>query len=176
MRLEPGMMIRFTYKHYSVDDQTGDKFKEVLVLNPKFNNKVHAIDLKRVSPAERWVLEQLIDPKQKNIPSRHPFVNSIKRRIGDFHQSVKNPTTFYSLFVKPFLKDKDAYRTYFPERMINPSEIKGETIGGKKINKNPMGGGPKPPPAPMTPRVAAMGKPLSPIDVMAQNARNRGLK
>jgi hypothetical protein len=174
MRFEPGSIIRFTYKHQDVDASTGDKFKEVLVLNPNWNNKLHAIDLKRLSPAEREVLEAVLDPEQKDKPHRIPLVNDIKRRMDPI-EMIRNPVAFYTKFVKPFLRSKDAYRQYIPSLMSGITKIKDASIKtGKKPVANPLFG--QKPGQTQTQQPTAQPKPLTAIDVMKQNAANRGLK
>ena len=174
MKYKPGQMIRFTYNHQSKDAQTGDKFKEILVLHPFWQNKVHGIDLKRLSPAERKVLELILDPDEKDVPSRIPLVNNIKARMDPIEE-IQNPMTFYTKFVKPFMNGKDAYRTYVPNLMMNVTVLKDFSIAtGKKPVRDPMLNQPlfgkKPEPA----KQDTTG--MSPIDIMAQNSKNRGLK
>lgn len=175
MKFKPGQMIRFTYNHQSRDDATGDKFKEILVLHPFWNNKVHGIDLKRLSPAERKVLELVLDPEQKDIPSKIPLVNNIKARMDPI-EDIHNPMNFYTKFVKPFLNGKDAYRTYVPRNMMSVTVLNDFSIAtGKKPVRNPLFG-PKQEPTQQPGAQQQSTAGMSPIDVMQQNARNRGLK
>lgn len=171
MIFKPGTMIRFTYKHQAVDAATGDKFKEILVLHPHWQNKVHGVDLKRLSPAERKVLELVLDPAQKDIPSNIPLVNNIKSRMDPI-KDIHNPMMFYTKFVKPFLNGKDAYRTYVPHNMSSVTVLKDFSIAtGKPINKNPLFGQ-KPVQSTTPEKPSTTG--MSPIDVMAQAAKNKG--
>jgi hypothetical protein len=166
-----GQIVRFTYEHQDVDASTGDKFKEVLVLHPNWNHKVHAIDLKRLTPAERKVLELVLDPELADKPSPIPLVNDIRRRMDPI-QLIKNPVAFYTRFVKPFLRGKDAYRQYLPQRMRSATIVKGAKIAtGKRPVQKPLFG---PKPEPTAP--AEKPKAMTPIDIMAQNAAKRGLK
>jgi hypothetical protein len=89
-----------------VDASTGDKFKEVFVLTPLWQNKMHGLDLKRCTPAEREVLEAILDPDLKDKPHRIPLVNDIKRRMDPI-ELIRNPVVFYTKFVKPFMRKKD---------------------------------------------------------------------
>lgn len=173
MRFEPGDIIRFTYKHQTVDDSTGDKFKEVLVLHPNWNNKVHGLDLKRLSPAERAVIEAVLDPEQLDKPHRIPLVNDIKRKMNPL-ELIKNPVAFYTKFIKPFLRGKDAYRTYIPHNMTAITKVLGASIKtGKKPVDKPLFGQKKEPAAPTEPgRSPTAG--MSPADIMAQATKNRG--
>ena len=172
MIFKPGQMIRFTYKHQDVDVATGDKFKEILVLHPKWQNKVHGVDLKRLSPAERKVLELVLDPEQEDVPSNIPLVNNIKARMDPI-KDIHNPVTFYTKFVRPFLNGKDAYRTYIPHNMSTVTVLKDFSIAtGKPINRNPLFGQ-KPMQTQQTPEKPSTTG-MSPIDVMAQAAKNKG--
>ncbi|OGR24991.1 MAG: hypothetical protein A2139_14885 [Desulfobacca sp. RBG_16_60_12] len=168
MNFTPGQIIRFSYQHESVDANTGDKFKEVLVLNPLYANKMHAIDLKRLSPAQRAVLEAVLDPEGANKPHRIPLVNDIRRRMDPI-QLIRNPVAFYSRFLKPFLNRTDAYRQYIPKRMTSITVVKDATIStGKAPNKHPLF-----PPKPQTlpgyaTTVKGLQTPGTPIDIMKQ--------
>ncbi|MHA2045170.1 MAG: hypothetical protein ACW99G_10265, partial [Candidatus Thorarchaeota archaeon] len=95
---EAGSTIRFTYNSVS----SGDRFKEVLVLHPNWNGKVHAIDLKRLTAAEREVLNAVLDPKQKGKTHKLPLVNDILTRM-DPTELIRSPTSFYNQLVKQFL-------------------------------------------------------------------------
>ena len=167
MRFEPGMVIKFTYDHQDVDASTDGKFKEVLVLNPNWNNKLHGIDLKRLSPAERTVLEAILDPERRDEVHRLPLVNDIKRRLDPILM-IRQPIVFYTKFVKPFLRQKDAYRQYIPKRMTAITVVRGAKIStGKKPPEGTPLFGPKPTtgavePTPPTP------VPATPIDIMKQ--------
>jgi hypothetical protein len=171
MVFKPGQIVRFTYKHQTVDASTGDPHKEVLVLHPNWQNKVHGIDLKRLSPAEREVLEAVLDPEQKDKPHRLPLVNDIRRKM-DAIELIKNPMIFYTKFIKPFLRRTDAYRTYVPRLMTGITTVKDASIRtGKKPVERPLFG-PKPVLRPgQTPQTP---KALTPIDIMAQNAAKKG--
>jgi hypothetical protein len=174
MKFEPGDIIRFTYQHQDVDASTGDKFKEVLVLHPFWGNKIHGIDLKRLSPAERTVLEAILDPEQADKPHRLPMVNDIRRKMDPI-SLIRNPMVFYTRFVKPFLRHKDAYRTYIPRLMSGITKVRGASVKtGKKPIENPLFG-PKPGQQ-QAQQPAAQPKAKTPIDIMQQNAKNKGLK
>jgi len=145
IKIDPGQIIRFTYHHRAeeVDEDTGDKYKEVLVLHPNWHHKVHGIDLKRLTEAERDVLYAILDEKTvKDIktrkkPHRFPLVNDIVRRMDPL-QEIKNPVAFYTRFVKVFLRNKDAYRTYFPVRMSAIQIVKASDVRGKVTNPKPL--------------------------------------
>lgn len=115
---EAGSTIRFTYQSGS----SSDRFKEIMVLHPNWNGKVHAIDLKRLTEAEREVLHAVMDPKQKGKTHRLPLVNDILRRM-DPTELIRVPTSFYNQLVKQFLNNKDAYRTYHTSKMTGIQKI-----------------------------------------------------
>jgi len=119
-RLRVGMHCQFSYNHAEVDEFTGPKFKEVFILNPNWKGKVHGIDLKRITEAEREVLWTIFDPKNMDIKGEHriPLVNDILRRMNP-RKEVRNPIHFYHIFVKQFLRGKDAYRQYWANRISN---------------------------------------------------------
>ena len=168
----PGDIIRFTYKHQSVDDQTGDPNKEVLVLSFGYQNKLHGVDLKRLAPRERKILEFLLDPEMKNAQSNIALVNMIRKRMNPIEE-IGNPMTFYANFIKKFLNGKDAYRVYIPKLMSGVSKIKNAKIGtGKKPTDKPLFGQV---PNPVV-KTGAPPAPLTAIDVMKQNAAKKGLK
>lgn len=139
-----GQIIRFTYSHppQGIDEHTGDRFKEVLVLHPNWQRKVHAVDLKRLTLAEREVLHEVLDPATRESVkagkrSRIPLVNDIVTRMNPLEE-IKNPVSFYSRFIKVFLRNKDAYRQYHPERMSRVTVVKESDVTGKVINPNPL--------------------------------------
>lgn len=140
---KPGQVVKFSYKHRSpVDSESGDSHKEVLILHPNWVGKVHGIDLKRLSPAEREVLRAVMDPKAREKTHRLPLVNDIVRKM-DVLKEIRNPVPFYSKFVKPFLRNKDAYRTYYQSAMIGITVIDEITAVQKPENTKPLFG-PKP--------------------------------
>ena len=173
MKFNPGDIIRFTYSHQSVDDHTGPPEKEVLVLHPNWHNKVQGIDLKRLDPAQRKVLEYLLDPEMKNKPSKIPLINRV-REMMDPVEEIKNPQQFYSRFVKPFLKrtQADAYRQYIPKLMKNPTRLRKAQIStGRPATENPLFG--QKPDTLAKPQAPEPPKPLTPADVMKANQSQR---
>jgi hypothetical protein len=152
MEFKPGQIIRFEYNHKVIDQDTGEKFKEVLVLHPRWRKKMHGIDLKRLTPAEREVLEAILDTKAKSKPQDIPLVRDILARM-DPVRDIRNPMNFYSKFVKGFIRDKDVYRQYFSNLMINPIIVKKQprlpaNNGWKGFKKRTPFGGPKKPTGP----------------------------
>jgi hypothetical protein len=172
MILKPGGIYRFTYNHLVTDEDSGDRFKEVWVLNPSWQRKVHAIDLKRLTAAEREVLSAIMDPETKKTTHRLPLVNDVVRRMDPITE-ITNPMTFYGKFVKVFLRNKDAYRTYHPERMLNVTEVK-DSVAGKTYNPKPLfrkPESPKPPEAPKKELSAA--EKMANIRAVAQRAAKK---
>lgn len=98
-----------------------DPSKEVFVLHPMWNNKVHGLDLKRITPAEQGVLRAIMNPdvvaKVKagqwpidNVPN-YQLIRDVCLRL-DPTELIKSPLAFYQRFVKPFIRDKDVYRQF----------------------------------------------------------------
>lgn len=145
-----GQFIRFLYNRppQDLDEFSGDKHKEIFVLNPQWLGEVHGIDLKRLTVAEREVLATVFDPTRAQrvkgtvasrppSPGIKPLVDDILRRM-DPRQEILNPMSFYQKFVKPFLKQKDAYRRYKPTRMQNITVSRQSTVLGQVQNPKPL--------------------------------------
>ena len=137
IKFNPGQVIRFTYNHKQLDEDSGDRFKEVFVLNPLWRGKMHGIDMKRLTQAERTVLTAVFDPKTKKGMHRIPMVNDILRRMNPLEE-VKNPMSFYQKFVKVFLRSKDAYRMYESPKMLNVTIVKQTSVLGGVANPKPL--------------------------------------
>jgi hypothetical protein len=183
IKIDPGEIIRFTYQHppEGVDEDTGDRYKEVLVLHPHWHGRLHGIDLKRLTEAERDVLYAILDEKQVAAakagkkPHKFPLVNDILRRMDPL-QEIKNPVGFYTRFVKVFLKNKDAYRTYTPVKMSAVTIVKQSDVRGRITNPKPLFHGveskpspPKQPTAPTQPTAPKQGQ--SRLDLIRQRAQ-----
>lgn len=167
-KYQPGDIVRFTYDHQDVDDHTGGKYKLVLILNPKWHNKVHAIDLDRMSPVERGLVQAVLDPDTYHRPHPNPMVNAIRQRLDPL-QLISNPLAFYTRFLRPFIHQRqiDIYRQYIPHRMHDETVVKRMTISGKPKVSHPLNFLPKPdrPDQPKTP--------LTPIDAMKAGQQKR---
>lgn len=139
MKYLPGQVLRFTYRVHTgaMPGEPGDDFKEILVLHPNWLGKLHGIDLKRLTSAERETLDAIFNPEQKGKSHRFPLVNDILRRMDPITE-VKNPVSFYSKFVKVFLRNKDAYRTYYTTSMLNVTIASQTSVVGKVINPTPL--------------------------------------
>lgn len=124
-----------------------DPNKEILVLHPNWNNKVHGIDLKRITPAEQQVLRSIMDPKVKaqidggtwpaeGAPA-YPLIRDILSRM-DPAELIKNPLAFYQRLVKPFIRNKDCYRQFWPNYMYGVKVIQESHVQGSLINPKPL--------------------------------------
>lgn len=139
---KPGDVVRFTYAHLAEDEASGDQFKEVFVLNPEWDGEMHGIDLKRLTEAQRLVVQMVMDPAvyqnvKRGKNTKIVLVNDICRRMNPLEE-IKNPQSFYYKFVKRFLKDIDAYRRYDKRNMsamsiVHISEVKGQAINPKSV-------------------------------------------
>jgi hypothetical protein len=124
-----------------------DANKEVFILHPNWNGKMHAIDLGRVTPAEIQVLHAIMDPNVKSqvdagvwpvegVPN-YPLVRDILRRM-DPVQLINNPLAFYQMMVKPFIRNKDCYRQYWPQFVLGLQVIAETHVNGPMINPKPL--------------------------------------
>lgn len=151
---QPGQFIRFTYMVHrapvrpgSIAPPPSDPRKEVMVLNPNWNGKMHGIDLRRVTPAEVQVLRAIMDPKNKQafdqtgqLPQgapTYPLIIDVFRRM-DPQQLIRNPLAFYGQFVKPFIRDKDCYRQYWHQYMSGIQVIRESQVRGAVFNPKPL--------------------------------------
>lgn len=124
-----------------------DPSKYVLVLNPNYHNQVHAIDLKRLTPAQVQTLRAVFDPKVKEQVDQgkwpaegappYPLVRDILRRM-DPVEAVKNPVLAYQTLVKPFLGGADAYRKYRTQWMFSAKVVEESHVQGQVVNPRPL--------------------------------------
>jgi hypothetical protein len=162
-RFKAGQVVKFTYRDISMTDPNM-RFKEVLVLHPSWQGKVHALDLKRMTPAEREVIFEIMNPENKGKPHRIPLVADILRRM-DPVEDIKNPVSFYGKFVKPFLRTAgDVYRQYYPMKMSGVIVVKQTKVQGPVINPKPLFHGtetkaPQKPTAPTATKPKVSGQP-----------------
>jgi hypothetical protein len=131
--IKAGSFIRFTYSGLKSED----KNKEILVLHPNWLGEVHGLDLKRITPAERKVLEAILDPETKNKQHPYPLVNDILRRMDPIAE-LKNPLSAYHKLIKPFIRDKNCYRRYKISLMSATQVIKKSAMEGHVINPKPL--------------------------------------
>lgn len=159
-RFEAGQFITFTYNPPAKDVrqraglQTApikDKAKEILVLHPNWHGKVHGIDLKNLTPAEGQVLRAIMDPETKRkidggewpvagVPP-YPLIRDILTRL-DPVELIKNPLAFYQQLIKPFIRDKDCYRQYWPHYVYGVKVVAESHVQGAVTNPKPLFGKP----------------------------------
>lgn len=130
---QAGSFIRFTYS----GAHSEDRFKEVLVLNPDWRGELHGLDLKRITPAERKVLEAIMDPNTKAGSHPYPLVNDILRRMNPVDE-IHNPLSAYHKLFKPFIRDKDCYRRYKITLISGVQVMQKSAMEGHVINPRPL--------------------------------------
>lgn len=124
-----------------------DKSKQILVLHPNWQGKVHGIDLSRITPAEVQTLKAVMDPNVKaqidagkwpveGAPP-YPLVRDILKRMDPI-ELIKNPLAFYQRLIKPFIRNKDCYRLYFPQFISGVQVIKESSVQGQVMNPKPL--------------------------------------
>lgn len=124
-----------------------DKSKEAFILHPNWNNKVHAVDTGRITPAEIQVLQAVMDPNVKaqvdtgvwpieGVPA-YPLIRDILRRM-DPAELIKNPLAFYTRLIKPFIRATDCYRQYWPNYMSGLTVIAESQVKGPMTNPKPL--------------------------------------
>lgn len=124
-----------------------DPSKSILVLHPGYHNKVHGIDLTRITPAEVQTLKAIFDPKVKAAVDRgewpvegappYPLVRDILRRMEPL-EAVKNPVLAYQTLVKPFIRQKDCYRQYWQQWMFSARVVVESHVQGQVVNPKPL--------------------------------------
>jgi hypothetical protein len=80
-----------------------------------------------------------VEAAKQGKPHRLPLVNDILRRMDPLEE-VRNPVSFYSKFVKVFIRNKDAYRTYYPRYMWAVTVVQRTSAAGPVYNPKPMFG------------------------------------
>lgn len=124
-----------------------DPSKEVFVLHPHWQNQVHGIDMKRVTPAEQQVLHAIMDPANgeavkagrwpiDGVPN-YPLIRDTLLRMQPT-ELIKNPLGFYAQFVKPFIRNKDVYRRYNPQYMFGLQVVQESRVTGPVTNPAPL--------------------------------------
>lgn len=134
MLFKVGDIIRFTYA------PSGEsRFKEVFVVHPNWQGKMHAIDLKLLTVAEREVLKEVMDPNADKKNHRLPLVKDILTRM-DPTALIQNPVGFYNQLIKPFIRNKNVYRTYFPNKMAGIQIVDAKDMTSVSTNFKPLFG------------------------------------
>ena len=136
-----GDIIRFTYHSEIVDAVSTSVYKEVFVLHHLWQTLTHGLDMKRMTEAERVVLKTIMNPDASGRTHRIPLINDVLRRM-DPPELIKNPVSFYSQFVKPFIRNKDLYRTYHPLVMTGVQIVDASKVQGNVFNPKPLFGKP----------------------------------
>lgn len=135
-----------TFKEPVVEPPS-DPSKQAFILHPNWHNKVHAVDLSRVTPAEIQVLHAVMDPNVKaqvdqgvwpieGVPN-YPLIRDILRRM-DPVELIKNPLAFYQQLIKPFIRNKDCYRQYWPQYMFGLKVMAESHVQGQVTNPKPL--------------------------------------
>lgn len=120
--LVPGALARIpkTWDH--------TRYRNVLVLNPRHDGKLHGIALDKLNPAQQEVLVRVFDPVEilRYDSGKYEYPKSaverltkdIFDRLGNPLLKVKDKQNFYIQFVKPLLNSYgDVYRQFFVNRM-----------------------------------------------------------
>lgn len=139
---KPGDVVRFTYHSENASPGSASVYKQVFVLHPNWNNLMHGLDMKRMTEAERVVLKTVMNPNAENMRThRIPLINDVLKRM-DPPELIKNPVSFYNQFVKPFIRNKDLYRTYHPMVMTGVQVVDQSKVDGNVFNPKPLFGQP----------------------------------
>ena len=113
-KMKPGQVVRFIYSGIKITDRN----PLVLVLNPYWHGKTHALVLRNLSVRQVQLLMQIV---QKNLFLK--IADKLKKIINTNHVSVgiDNPRSFYYSKIKPFIRATGAniYRTYFFSKISN---------------------------------------------------------
>lgn len=147
VRQPDGTVLRTTQVVQPKPEPPSDPSKYVLVLHPNYHNQVHAIDLKRLTPAQVQTLRAVFDPKVKRAVDEgewpvegvppYALIRDILKRM-DPVEAVKNPILCYQTLVKPFLAGADAYRKYWQQWMFSAKVVEDTHVQGKVFNPRPL--------------------------------------
>jgi hypothetical protein len=111
------------------------RYRNVLILNPRHNGKLHGIALDKLNPAQQEVIVRAFDPVEILKYSEGKYDNPITpverltkdifdRLDGNPLLKVKDKHNFYVQFVRPLLKSYgDVYRQFFVNRMHGVSNV-----------------------------------------------------
>ena len=155
-RFEAGQFVTFTYNPPSPPPKVpkpgqmaapvSDRNKSVMVLHASWQDQMHGLDLKRITPAEIQVLKAVMDPDVKAqvdagqwpIDGVPPYllVRDILKRMYPT-ELVKSPMAFYAQLVKPFIRDKECYRRYNNQYVFGVRVVVESKVGGP-VNSNPL--------------------------------------
>ena len=104
MKIVPGSIVRFNYSGKEVNDSR----PLVLVLNPRWQGKLHGLNISYLKESN---LKQLLNLVKETAQGR--IKRLLKLRLPLLKPDIGNPGSFYRSRLKPFLVGKpDCYRTY----------------------------------------------------------------
>ena len=118
MKLVPGAIVRFSYSGKEVNDNR----PLVLVLNPKWQGKLHGLN---VSYIPESVLKQMLDLVRETTQGK--IERLTKLRLPLLKPDIGNPYRFYHSRLNKFLKGKLG-KTSAAYRLYNSSGISGVRI------------------------------------------------
>jgi hypothetical protein len=124
-----------------------DRNKEVFVLHPAWHGKLHALDMGHLTPAEGQIVRAMMDPEVKaqidagkwpveGAPP-YPLLRDILHRSNPV-ELIKNPLAFYQQLIKPFIRQSDAYRQYWPQYVSNVRVVQESKVQGHVMNVKPL--------------------------------------
>lgn len=114
-KLEAGMIVRFNYK----GEYAHVKRPLVLVLNPRWKNKLHAVSLDFISDAVLLKLRKIV---QETIKQKIKQLTRL--RLPLLKPDIKEPLTFYNRQLRPFIRtyfeaNETPYRQYIVQNITN---------------------------------------------------------
>ncbi len=109
-----GDLITFRYSSPTANDRS----PVVLVVTPRWNGMLHAVNIGKLPEREREMLLRIANPDYE--PAVGSYIDKIpalqrileKRRLDPEHMS---PQTFYRKYVAGFVRRYNSYRIYKPE-------------------------------------------------------------
>lgn len=116
-KLQSGMIVRFNYS----GEYTNAKRSLVLILNPRYKNKLHGLVLDNISDRLLFKLRELV---QETTQAR--IQKLFKLRLPLLSADVQDPRRFYETRLRPFIRThfsgvdrKSPYRTYIVGNIKN---------------------------------------------------------
>lgn len=109
-----GDLVTFTYSSPTAHDP----HPIVLVVTPRWDGFLHAVNLKKLPDREREMLLRIVNPNYHSVTGNYvekiPALQRIleKRRMDPEHVSSKE---FYQRYVSGFVNRYNSYRKYKPE-------------------------------------------------------------
>lgn len=137
-----GDIITFSYPAiHQMGTRANDKFPQVLVLHPDWQNNMHGLNFNYLTDDEINALRMLIDPMfeekyaealQRKNPRIMQEVDRIVLKMSN--ANITSPHDFYLRVIRPFIMVRgwDPYRRYRPDKMTNIRQVqKREVIMGQ---------------------------------------------